>query len=265
MYAILSVICYLASATLLARDLNASRPPCVPARLLALAALLLHAFELYHSAWQMNAINVTLFNVLSASGWMTSLVLVVLSVRRNILTPAVIIFPGTVVWIIAAALWPLPPIVIEGYSTSLSVHIFSSLLAYGVFATAALHAIVLTVQERLLRRHMQRPWMRSLPPLTASEQLMFRIIGVGWILLSISLLSGFLFVEDLFAQHLAHKTFLSIVSWLVFSALLVGRWRRGWRGLLALYWTLAGVLILLLAYFGSKLVLELMLNSGWQS
>lgn len=265
MYALLSVICYLASASLLVRDLNSSRPPCLPSRLLAVAALIFHALQLHQTTWVMGGINVTLFNVLSASAWMTSLALLVLSVRRNILTPAIIIFPGTVVWIIAASLWPLKPAIISGYNSALSIHIFSSLLAYGVLATAALHALVLTAQEHLLRRHKLRPWMRSLPPLTASEHLMFRIIAVGWGLLSVSLISGILFVHDLFAQHLVHKTFLSIISWFVFSALLLGRWRRGWRGRLALYWTLAGILTLLLAYFGSKLVLEIMLQRGWQS
>lgn len=270
MYAILSVVFYLTSTFLLTRDLAASRPPCVPARLLAVGALISHGLLLYHSMLVTDdagngAINVTLFNVLSASAWMTCAVLVVLSLLRNVLTPAVIVFPGTVLWIIAAAIWELPPTSISGYSGALSLHIFSSILAYGVLATAALHAIVLTVQERLLRRHMQRPWMRVLPPLTASETLLFRIILGGWLLLSVSLISGFIFVHDLFAQHLVHKTVLSILSWLVFSAILLGRWLRGWRGRQALYWILAGVVILLLSYFGAKLVLELLLHRNWQT
>ena len=83
---------------------------------------------------------------------------------------------------------------------------------------------------------------------------------VGFALLSGALLTGLLFVEDLFAQHLVHKTALSVLSWLVFGTLLVGRWRWGWRGAKAVRWTLAAMVLLLLAYFGSKFALEIVLG-----
>lgn len=78
-------------------------------------------------------------------------------------------------------------------------------------------------------------------------------------LLSLSLLSGWIFLEDLFAQHLVHKTLLSLVAWVVFGILLWGRHVRGWRGSKAIRWTLAGFLLLMLAFFGSKLVREFIL------
>ena len=92
------------------------------------------------------------------------------------------------------------------------------------------------------------------------EKLLFQLIGAGFVLLSISLISGLLFVEDLFAQHLVHKTVLSIIAWFVFGILLAGRIWQGWRGQTAIRWTLGGFLALMLAYFGSKIVLELILN-----
>jgi ABC-type uncharacterized transport system permease subunit len=92
------------------------------------------------------------------------------------------------------------------------------------------------------------------------ETLLFQMLGVGVFFLSISLISGFMFVENLFAQHLVHKTVLSILAWIIFSSLLLGRTRYGWRGQLAIQWTLIGFVSLLLAYFGSKLVLELILH-----
>ena len=92
------------------------------------------------------------------------------------------------------------------------------------------------------------------------ERLLFRMIAVGFILLSVSLLSGLVFLEDIFAQHLIHKTVLSIAAWGVFALLLWGRWRLGWRGRIAIRWTLAGFAVLMLAYFGSKFVLELVLQ-----
>jgi ABC-type uncharacterized transport system permease subunit len=99
-----------------------------------------------------------------------------------------------------------------------------------------------------------------MPPLQTMEALLFQIIAVGELLLSVALLSGFVYLEDIFAQHLMHKTVLSIFAWLVFAVLLWGRWRLGWRGKLAIRWTLAGFVALMLAYFGSKFVLELVLQ-----
>jgi ABC-type uncharacterized transport system permease subunit len=92
------------------------------------------------------------------------------------------------------------------------------------------------------------------------ESLLFQMLGAGIVFLTISLASGFLFIEDLFAQHLVHKTVLSILAWIIFTGLLIGRSRYGWRGQTAIKWTLIGFVLLLLAYFGSKLVLELILH-----
>jgi ABC-type uncharacterized transport system permease subunit len=92
------------------------------------------------------------------------------------------------------------------------------------------------------------------------ESLLFQIIGAGFILLSLSLLTGFLYLDDLFAQHLVHKTVLSICAWGLFAALLIGHWRYGWRGKTAVRWTLSAFALLLIGYFGSKLVLEIFLG-----
>jgi ABC-type uncharacterized transport system permease subunit len=92
------------------------------------------------------------------------------------------------------------------------------------------------------------------------EYLLFQMLTTGIVFLTLSLASGFLFIEDLFAQHLVHKTVLSILAWIIFTGLLIGRSRYGWRGQTAIRWTLIGFALLLLAYFGSKLVLELILH-----
>ena len=102
-----------------------------------------------------------------------------------------------------------------------------------------------------------------LPPLQVQESLLFQLIGIGFFMLSLSLVSGVIFIDDIFAQHLVHKTALSLVAWVVFGVLLWGRWRHGWRGRTAIRWSLAGAVVLALAYFGSKLVLELVLGRSW--
>jgi len=121
------------------------------------------------------------------------------------------------------------------------------------------------VIDHFLRHHHLNPVVRNLPPLEVLENLLFRLIGVGFLMLTVSLVSGTVFINDIFAQHLVHKTILSILTWLIFGVLLFGRWRYGWRGSLAVRLTLAGVVLLVLSYFGTKLVLEVILGRSWQS
>jgi ABC-type uncharacterized transport system permease subunit len=146
------------------------------------------------------------------------------------------------------------------HNWEMSTHIFTSIIAFSLLNIAALQAILLAVQEQQLRRHKPKQLMLALPPLQAMETLLFQMIAAGLFFLTVSLLSGFVFIDDLFAQHLVHKTVLSIFAWFIFSALLIGRLRYGWRGKSAIKWTLIGFVLLLLAYFGSKLVLELILK-----
>ena len=151
----------------------------------------------------------------------------------------------------------VPP---EPLGWRLQLHAWTALLAYATLAIAALLALMLWLQERGLRRREFHGWLRALPPLVELETLLFRTIGVGFVLLTATLLTGALFVENMFAQHLAHKTVLSVLSWLAFGGLLLGRWRHGWRGAVAVRWTLAAMGLLVLAFFGSKFVLELVLH-----
>jgi len=150
--------------------------------------------------------------------------------------------------------------IVEPLGWRLQLHAWCALLAYATLAIAALLALMLWAQERALRRHEFHRWLRTLPPLTELESLLFRTIAVGFVLLSATLLTGIVFVENLFAQHLVHKTVLSVLSWLLFGGLLLGRWRRGWRGTTAVRWTLVAMALLVLAFFGSKFVLELVLH-----
>ena len=96
----------------------------------------------------------------------------------------------------------------------------------------------------------------------AGLELLFQLIGAGFALLTLTLVTGALFVDNLFGQHLVHKTVLSIIAWLIFGALLYGRWKHGWRGRRAVNLTLSGMALLVLAFFGTKAVLELVLHRG---
>jgi len=154
-----------------------------------------------------------------------------------------------------------PPL---NYNWAMSTHILTSIIAFSLLNIAALQAILLAIQDQQLKSHPPKRFIQSLPPLQTMESLLFQMLGTGIVFLTISLVSGFLFIEDLFAQHLVHKTVLSILAWVIFTCLLIGRSRYGWRGQTAIQWTLIGFVLLLLAYFGSKLVLELILHrQGW--
>ncbi len=150
-----------------------------------------------------------------------------------------------------------------GLEWPLKAHILLSVAAYSVLSVAAALAVLLAIQDDRLRNHKPIGWLRRLPAMDTMEGMMFGAINIGFIGLTLAVFSGLIFVENLFAQHLVHKTILSLVSWAVFGTLALGRWRLGWRGKTALRWVLGGFVLLALAYFGSKIVLELLLGRQW--
>ncbi|SFP54141.1 ABC-type uncharacterized transport system, permease component [Nitrosomonas cryotolerans] len=141
-------------------------------------------------------------------------------------------------------------------------HMLVAMMAYSLLTIAALHALLMTVVERHLHHPAPPSILTNLPPLLTMEKLLFRIIWAGFVLLTLTLLSGVVFSKEVFGQPLtfSHKTLFGFISWGVFAALLVGRQLYGWRGKIAARWTLAGFIALLLAYIGSKFVLEIVLN-----
>ena len=127
---------------------------------------------------------------------------------------------------------------------------------------AALQALVLIGLEKRLHRGLPEPRADSMPPLLTLERFLFRIVGAGFILLTLTLATGILFSEELFGKpvRFTHKVVFSVLGWIVFAALIFGRHRYGWRGKSALSWVLAGTGLVFLAYVGSKFVLEVLLG-----
>jgi ABC-type uncharacterized transport system permease subunit len=123
-----------------------------------------------------------------------------------------------------------------------------------------MQAALLAAQESQLRRRQFRGPLSILPPLQLMESMLFELIWVGVIALTLSIATGFIFMDDIFAQHLVHKTVLSIIAWILFTVLLWGRHRLGWRSQTAVRLTVSGFTMLALAFLGSKLVLELILE-----
>ena len=144
----------------------------------------------------------------------------------------------------------------------LAVHVLVSVLAYSILLMAALQSILVGVAERNIRARSHILMLRILPPLETMEHLLFVMLWVGFAGLTIAIASGFFYLEDMFAQHVVHHTVLSSASWFVYVVLLTGRVAFGWRGTAAVRWTLAAFALLLLGYFGSKFVLEVLLGRG---
>ncbi len=236
------------------------KPPRAVALAAGFAALFLHAVALAYTTFTDQGLNVAFFNILSLVAWTIALLLLGSSVTKPVENLGIVVLPLAGLAALAAWRFPGMQLLPETAPWGLRVHVLVSLLSYALLALASVQAILLAVQDRHLHRRRPGGFVRALPPLQTMEALLFEMIAVGFVLLSLSLASGFIFLEDMFAQHLAHKTILSVAAWTVFALLLWGRFRFGWRGRTALRWTIAGFLVLMLAYFGSKAVLELILK-----
>ncbi|MCS3902409.1 ABC-type uncharacterized transport system permease subunit [Methylohalomonas lacus] len=223
-------------------------------------ALLFHALVLYQFIHTGAGLDLGFFNALSLVTWMIVLFVLVGSLNNPLQNLTVVLYPLATIALLLQVLVPSSRILPATTPTGLEAHILLSICAYSLLGVAALQALVLALQERQLRHKHPGRIMRALPPLAVMENLLFQIITIGFFLLSLALATGFMFLHDPFAQHLVHKTVLSLLAWLTFAILLWGRWARGWRGQIAIRWTLAGFACLMLAYFGSKLALELVLN-----
>ncbi|WP_277962847.1 cytochrome c biogenesis protein CcsA [Pseudomonas sp. RIT-To-2] len=171
-----------------------------------------------------------------------------------------LLFPLGALTTLVAQFIPKGTVPLINEEPGMLAHILLSILAYGMFTIAVFQALLLLVQNHQLKHKHPAGLIKNFPPLQTMESLLFGFLWAGWALLSMSLISGWLFVENLFAQHLVHKTLLACLAWIVFSVLLWGRNRLGWRGHKAIRWTLAGFCLLMLAYFGSKLVREYILH-----
>ena len=227
---------------------------------LALPALAVQGVVLWPSLWTSAGINLALFNAAALLGWLMAAMLVLAAIRQPVYSLGLVVFPFAGITLVLAETLGVPGARPVAVGQPVDLHVISSVAAYAVLGLATAQALLLAWQESALRHRRAGAVLGLLPPLQSMEALLFQLLGSGFVLLSVALVSGWLFVDNLFAQDLVHKTVLSMLAWLVFAGLLTGRYQAGWRGRTAIRWTLAGVALLVLAYFGSKAVLELILN-----
>ena len=256
--ALLAIALYVVATAMLVRPLmGRGQAPVAVAATAATMAVLAHAGVLL--GMHRGALDLHFFAALSLIACVVAVLTLIVNLTRPVATLGVIVFPLAAL-LLAIDVFAAPPTQPLPLDWQIKLHVSIALLAFSVLSIAAALAILLAVQERALRHRQFGPLLRALPPLTLTETLLFRLIGAGFALLTLTLVTGILFVDDVFGQHLIHKTVLSIAAWIVFGVLLWGRWRHGWRGRQAVNLTLAGMAVLALAFFGSKFVLEVILH-----
>ena len=260
---LLSIILYLTATTLLVLRLARGGVlfTCQRKQVLMISAgaIIIHAAFLYPLILQPGGLNLGFFYAASLITLTTTLLLAIADLFQPVENLGIGVFPLAALSIGLIIVYPDEHLITDASSWQLDSHILLSLLAYSILGLAVVQAILLAIQDRHLHNRQPVGFIRALPPLQVMETLLFQMIAAGFILLTLALVTGALFLEDIFAQHLVHKTTLSIVAWLVFATLLWGRWRFGWRGRTAIRWTVGGFIFLMLAYLGSKFVLELVL------
>ncbi|HBK56745.1 MAG TPA: hypothetical protein DDZ76_10785 [Xanthomonadales bacterium] len=251
---------YLAGAYHLARMAWAPEYARGPGLLMGTIGALIH-LAVHADTWRLSGGPDLSF--LSALSWvalgMAALTLLA-SHRQRLEALGVVVFPLAALALLGHSLDSAGTTSTERLDWGIELHALLALLAYATLALAALLAIMLWLQERALRQRRFTTALRALPPLTQLEMLLFRTLAAAFAVLTLALITGLTFVHDLLAQHLAHKTVLSLLSWLVLAGLLLGRWRYGWRGRRAVKLTLTAMVLLALAFFGSKFVLEILLR-----
>ena len=223
-------------------------------------ALAGHAYILHLTMFGSSGVDFSVLKVASLSCWLLTLSTLCSSLRlpvNNLLTPLYLLSAITLVLALSIQ---SPPQIIPDITYSISVHILLSILAYCVFTVAAMQAVIVGMQDRLLRQHKTDGFINTLPPLQTMETLLFDMLWTGQVLLSAALAIGFYANLETPDALSSHKVVFAIISWGLFSVLLWGRHRLGWRGQTAINWTLVGFAFLMLSYFGSKLVFEFLLS-----
>ena len=264
-----AVILYLACAALLFFHLKQEDKPATEGsgRLqkkqivsIGLAGLLLHVVALFNNITTPAGIDLGFYNAISLVSASIVFFTLIATWRYPVESLAIILLPITCISMAFEFNGSSGHLLAADSSKALIFHISMSIIAYSLLALAALQAVLLSIQNKFLHAHQPGGIIKLMPPLRNMEVLLFEVIVIGFIALTIALGSGLIFLDNMFAQQLAHKTILSILAWLVFLILLIGHWKLGWRGRTAIRWTLSGFISLMLAYFGSKFVLEILLT-----
>ena len=231
--------------------------------LLVPVGLVLHAMLIYQRVLTPQGMDLGVANAISMLVWLTLLIYWAASIAFEGLSGILgLVAPVALGAVVLQATVPTHHYVSYAGDPLFTLHLGIAMLGYSLFIVATIHALLMLAEEKWLHRGVLPPFLKSLPPLLEMERLLFRILFAAFVLLTLTVVSGVFFSEQVFGKPLTftHKVVFGIISWLIFGTLLAGHYLRGWRGRTAVRWTLAGFSALLIAYIGSKVVLELILK-----
>jgi len=232
--------------------------PTTAFQLAAALAIVLHGAATFGLLFNSAGLDLSLLKICALISLVINIVLFFSGLKKPVHSLFLFLFPISALSLFAAITTAstketvvIPP--------AIEAHVLISILAYSTLAIAALQALLIGYQNWQLKHKNQNLLMRTFPPLQSMEALLFEVVWAGEILLTLSLISGFLFYDDFFDQKLLHKVVFSMVAWVFYGCLLWGRHFQGWRGNTAIRWTWAGFIAILLGYIGSKVALEFLL------
>ena len=222
-----AIVCYILSGSIfglrLFRGSFEKTLPRAAGIVFGLAGVLIHALLLYLILYSDHGINLGFFDAASLISGTILLLLMFSAITKPVENLGIILLPLAILCIVLEMLIPASHLLPANTPGGLQMHVLISILAYSMLTMASVQAVLLAVQDHHLHNRHPVGFIRSLPPLQTMEALLFEMIGLGFVLLSLALLSGFIYLEDMFAQRMVHKTVLSILAWLVFGGLLWGR------------------------------------------
>lgn len=254
---ILAILVYLLGSAYLITAYVQQRPP--RPRLitwLALGAVNLHGMGAYNTIVDANDFRFGIFILPTLFFWVINLLVLLSGLKKPLHSLFVFLFPLSVVAILSAQFSDSPA---RSADPALLAHVLLALLAYGLLTIATLQALLLGFQNYQLKHKHATGVVQLLPPLQTMEGLMFELLWAGEGLLTLLIISGLLYTDDLIAQNQAHTMAFSVIAWVIYAVLLWGRHRLGWRGKMAVRWTLGGFVALMLAYFGTQLIYQVVL------
>ncbi len=254
--AIVASLLYLVAINLLFRRIRFNKTDLHRSLLLKIvvAAATFHLISLAPQFITASGINFSLALSISFISWGAVVALLITNINKNTGILGIFIFP-------IAAFAPLLPLgyPVETYLTyEIGAHILLSIAAYSVLGLAAAQAILYSQQEKRFRKRQLSILFNALPPLQIMEKTLIQLTLIGFILLSLALVSGGFYIENMFAQHLIHKTFFSVLSWVIYGIFLWGHFRKGWRGQKAANFILWAYVLLLLSYLGTETILVIL-------
>lgn len=255
-YLWITVACYSATIALqLRRVLNKSSGGRFTVFLVAALGVIFHAITVYNSMVTAQGVDFGFYKISSMIALFFSILLVGSAYNKPTENLLLTLLPVSVVAVIVAHYFStdFQP---KQYGNGILAHIILSILAYSVMTISATHAVLILLQDRRLKTHRLSGMAWGLPPLQTMERLLWEMLVVGMVSLTLAILTGFFYIEDLFAQHLFQKTLLTLLSWVTYAVLLIGHVKNGWRGRTAASWTLSAFSLLIIAFMGTKFMLE---------